>query len=164
MSVWSLTYQQSVFKRYHSNKRFSEFYEMAAKTSWHRYRTKLRHCYPIYSTNLQLENWKLFFFCTEFYRCTTVRRYLPSRWRLGTMRWQPSRAGTTLNTITGCRSLETGRAGGSGMPRSRSPRSQSFRFRLTCSEFLKVTCTVLCDNINFSNLHREAEKKEPLFF
>ena len=26
MSIWSLTYQQSAFKRYHSNKHFSEFY------------------------------------------------------------------------------------------------------------------------------------------
>ena len=26
MSIWSLTYQQSVFKRYHSDKHFSEFY------------------------------------------------------------------------------------------------------------------------------------------
>ena len=24
-------------------------YEMAAKTSWHRYRTKLRHCHPMYT-------------------------------------------------------------------------------------------------------------------
>ena len=26
MSVWSPTYQQSVFKRYHSDEQFSEFY------------------------------------------------------------------------------------------------------------------------------------------
>ena len=26
MSIWSLTYQQSVFKRCHSDKQFSEFY------------------------------------------------------------------------------------------------------------------------------------------
>jgi len=27
MSIWSRIYQHSVFKRYHSNKRFSEFYQ-----------------------------------------------------------------------------------------------------------------------------------------
>jgi len=50
MSISSLTYQQSVFKRYHSDKHFSEFlsYKMAAKFNWHRYGTKLRHCRPMY--------------------------------------------------------------------------------------------------------------------
>ena len=49
MSTWS-TYQQNVFKRYHSDEHFSFFtYKMAAKINWHRYRTKLRHCHPMYS-------------------------------------------------------------------------------------------------------------------
>ena len=35
MSTWSLTYKQSVFKRYHRDKHFSEFfsYKMAAKST-----------------------------------------------------------------------------------------------------------------------------------
>jgi len=51
----SLTYQQSVFKRYHSDKHFSELLptiKMAAKVNWHRYGTKLRHCHPIDSTKM----------------------------------------------------------------------------------------------------------------
>jgi len=36
MSIWSLTYQQGVFKRHHSDKHLSEFtYKMAAKINWH---------------------------------------------------------------------------------------------------------------------------------
>ena len=36
-----LTYQQSVFKRYHSDKHSQRFtYKMAAKMNWHRYGTK----------------------------------------------------------------------------------------------------------------------------
>jgi len=40
-----------LFKQYHSNKKhLSEFYPQygSAKTSWHRYGTKLRHCHPMY--------------------------------------------------------------------------------------------------------------------
>jgi len=50
MSVWWLTYQQSVFKRYHSDKNISESftYMMAAKINWHRCGTKLRRCHPMY--------------------------------------------------------------------------------------------------------------------
>ena len=52
MSIWSLTYQQSVFKRYHSDKPLSESftYKMAAKINWYRCGTKLHHCHPVYST------------------------------------------------------------------------------------------------------------------
>ena len=43
MSIWSLTYQQSVFRRFHSNEHYKSFtHKMAAKTSWHRCGTKLR--------------------------------------------------------------------------------------------------------------------------
>ena len=53
MSTWSMTYRQSVFKWHQS--RLTNIYKsfthkMAAKTSWHRYGTKLRHCHPMYST------------------------------------------------------------------------------------------------------------------
>ena len=44
MSLWSLTDQQSAFNIYES---FT--HKMAAKTSWHRYGTKLRHCHSMYS-------------------------------------------------------------------------------------------------------------------
>jgi len=45
MSTRSLTYQQSVFKRYDSDKHCQSFYvKMAAKINWHRYGTKLDHC------------------------------------------------------------------------------------------------------------------------
>jgi len=48
MPVWWLTYQQSVFRWYHSNEHYKSFtHKMAAKASWHRYGTKLRHCHPI---------------------------------------------------------------------------------------------------------------------
>jgi len=43
-----MTYQQNVFKRYHSDKHFRSFtYKMTAKINWHRYGTKLRHCHPM---------------------------------------------------------------------------------------------------------------------
>jgi len=47
MSIRSVTYQQSVFKRYHSDKHFSEF----LPTRWWRKRagTKLRHCHRMYT-------------------------------------------------------------------------------------------------------------------
>jgi len=51
MSTWSLTYQQSVFKRMPVTNIYQSFtYKMAAKINWHRYGTKLRHCHchPIY--------------------------------------------------------------------------------------------------------------------
>jgi len=50
MFIWSPTYQQSVFKRYHSNKHFSRVFthKMAAKINRHRYETKLRHCHSVY--------------------------------------------------------------------------------------------------------------------
>jgi len=43
----SSTYQQNVFKRYHSHKHFSDYitHGMAAKASRHRYGAKLRHCH-----------------------------------------------------------------------------------------------------------------------
>jgi len=45
MSTWSLTYRHSVFKRQQSNNiSKSSTDKMAAKTSWHRYRTTSRHC------------------------------------------------------------------------------------------------------------------------
>ena len=45
MSTRSLNYQQSVFKRYDSDKHCQSFYvKMAAKINWHRYGTKLNHC------------------------------------------------------------------------------------------------------------------------
>ena len=44
----SEAYQQSVFKRYHSDKHFSEFLptRWRQKTNWHTYGTKLRHRHP----------------------------------------------------------------------------------------------------------------------
>ena len=36
-------------KRYHSDSVFT--YKMAAKINWHRYRTKLRHCHPMYTVS-----------------------------------------------------------------------------------------------------------------
>jgi len=48
MSAWSLTYQQSALLRQQCKNIYKCFtYKMAAKTSWHRYGTKLRHCHPI---------------------------------------------------------------------------------------------------------------------
>jgi len=46
MSIWSLTCQQSVFKRYHSDKHLSEFYlqDGGTKINWYRYWTIIRHC------------------------------------------------------------------------------------------------------------------------
>ena len=53
MSTRSLNYQQSVFKRYDSDKHCQSLYvKMAAKINWHRYGTKLRHCRPMYRPTL----------------------------------------------------------------------------------------------------------------
>ena len=45
-----LAYQQSVFKRYRSDKHFSEFLptRWRQKVNWHRYGTKLRYCHRMY--------------------------------------------------------------------------------------------------------------------
>jgi len=44
MFVWSLTYQQSVFKQYHSNRDFSAFYlQDDGENGGHGHETKLRH-------------------------------------------------------------------------------------------------------------------------
>jgi len=45
-----LAYQQSVFKRYRSDKHFSEFLPTSwrQKVNWHRYGTKLRYCHRMY--------------------------------------------------------------------------------------------------------------------
>jgi len=60
MSMWSLTYRKSEFKRYHSDKHFSEFtYKTARKINWHRYGTKLRVCHPVYTTSL-LPNFQVY--------------------------------------------------------------------------------------------------------
>ena len=52
MSTWSLTSRQN--KAYLSDSRLVNIYKpfthkMAAKTSWHTYATKWRHCHPMYS-------------------------------------------------------------------------------------------------------------------
>jgi len=54
MSVWSLTCQRRVSKRYHSDKHFSEFYlqdSVKKQLAW--YRTKLRHCHPMFSSKIE---------------------------------------------------------------------------------------------------------------
>jgi len=41
-----------VFTRYYSNQIFQSFtYKMSAKSSWHKYGTKLRHGHPIYTVD-----------------------------------------------------------------------------------------------------------------
>jgi len=47
MSVWSLSGQQSVFQRYHSEKHLSEFYPQDGRNS--QLALKLRHCHSMYS-------------------------------------------------------------------------------------------------------------------
>ena len=52
MSKRSLTYQQSVLKRHHSDSRVTNIsksftHKMAANPSWHRYVTKLRYTHPL---------------------------------------------------------------------------------------------------------------------
>jgi len=55
--IWSLTYQQSVFRWYRSNELYKSFTnKMAAKTSWHRYGTKLRQCHHMYTPII--ESWE----------------------------------------------------------------------------------------------------------
>jgi len=56
MSIWSLT------KRIWALLQWQTFlgvitYKMAAKTNWHRYGTKLRHCHPMYSGVLNTHQW-----------------------------------------------------------------------------------------------------------
>jgi len=53
MSILPLTYQESVFKRYHSDKHVSEFYVQDGGKN-HRYGTKLRHCHPVYTVTVTL--------------------------------------------------------------------------------------------------------------
>ena len=46
-----MTYQQSSFKRYHSDKHFSVFtYKVAAKINWHRYGIKITSLSPYIHT------------------------------------------------------------------------------------------------------------------
>ena len=43
-----------LFKRYHGDKRFAEFYlQDGGKINWHRYGTKLRHSHSMYSLEHQ---------------------------------------------------------------------------------------------------------------
>ena len=63
MSIWSLTYRQTYLsdsKETNISKSFT--HKMAAKTSLHRYGTKLRHCYRMYTeTDLFATHlWKLY--------------------------------------------------------------------------------------------------------
>ena len=48
MSIWSLTYQQSISKLYRSDRHFSEFYlqDGGKNQLAYRYWTKWRHCHP----------------------------------------------------------------------------------------------------------------------
>ena len=61
--MWSLTNQQKVFKRYHGDEHFSEFYlQDGGKINRYRYRTKLpvRHCHPMYrASGGQTGEWAL---------------------------------------------------------------------------------------------------------
>jgi len=48
MSVWLLTYQQNICKRYYSDKHSQSFtYMMTSEMNWQRHWTKLRHCRPM---------------------------------------------------------------------------------------------------------------------
>jgi len=51
ISVWSLTCRQLAYLSHITVANISESFthKMAAKTSWRRYGTKLRHCHPMYS-------------------------------------------------------------------------------------------------------------------
>ena len=68
MSTWS-TDKACLSDGRETNISGSFIYKMAAKTSWHRYRTKLRHCHPVY--NDERTNKKL------SYRRGTARRVVP---------------------------------------------------------------------------------------
>jgi len=51
MSTWSLTNRKSVLSDNRVTNISKSFaYKMAAKTGWHRYGTKLRHCHSMYRT------------------------------------------------------------------------------------------------------------------
>ena len=58
MSTWSSTYKPSAYlsdiRVTNISKSFT--HKMAAKTSWHRYGTKLRHCHRMYITYVRREN------------------------------------------------------------------------------------------------------------
>ena len=62
MSIWSLTYWQSILNDSTLTNTCQSFTQrMAAKTSWHRYGTKLRHCHPMYTLVALLQayiHWK----------------------------------------------------------------------------------------------------------
>jgi len=59
MSTWSLTYTDKMYLRDNRVKNTSKSFthKMAAKTSWHRYGTKLRHGYPVYRQRKGAENY-----------------------------------------------------------------------------------------------------------
>jgi len=62
MSIWSLTYQQSVFKRYHSKNIYQSFtHKMAAKINWHRYgtTTTLLSPYVLNDAYQALNGWQM---------------------------------------------------------------------------------------------------------
>jgi len=70
MSIRSVTYQQSVFKRYHSGKHLADFtYIMAAKITRHRYGTKLRHCHSTYNLTQAVR-----LRCVRCVRCVKILR------------------------------------------------------------------------------------------
>ena len=49
-----MLFEQNLSDRRVTNISKSFTHKMAAKTSWHRYGTKLRHCHPVYSTSTRL--------------------------------------------------------------------------------------------------------------
>ena len=74
MSTWSLTYQQSVFKRYHSDNHFSEF----LPTRWRRKSTVIDMEQNYVTVSLRIHLWLICYFDDCSTITSAVVSYLPS--------------------------------------------------------------------------------------
>jgi len=74
MSTWSLTYQQSVFKRYHSDNHFSEF----LSTRWRQKSTVIDMEQNYVTVSLRIHLWLICYFDDCSTITSAVVSYLPS--------------------------------------------------------------------------------------
>jgi len=105
MSIWSLTYQQSVFKHYHSDKHFSEFYNLG--NSNYRQRNSAQ-CRAELSAEWNRVKVNLFYRMRspygECHRNSETQFYVYVRWRQNStgIDMEQNRVTVTLRIRDGC--------------------------------------------------------------